>query len=80
MQRVLAIEERAGERMQELEVDEGTVLKRLHEVSVARREVEIRLSEAKFGEKQRVNREKRRLVEEAAKEQEQEGTEVKRKK
>ena len=72
--RVLAIEERAGEKMREFEVDEGTVLKRLHEVSVARREVEVRLSEAGFGDKQRTNREKRKLVEEAAMEQEQEET------
>ena len=70
VKRLQAIEAHTSSRMEKLEVEEGVALKRLQTVSVARREVELRLTESEFGERQRVNRAKRKLLEEAVREQE----------
>ena len=69
VKRLQAIEEHIGSKMEKLDVEEGVALKSLQTVSITRREVEVRLTESEFGERQRINREKRKLLEEAVREQ-----------
>ena len=78
VKRLQGIEALTGSKMEELETVEGIVLKRLQTVSMARREVEVRLTESEFGERQKINRAKRRILEDTL--QEQEEKEQKRKK
>lgn len=80
VKRLQAIEEHVSRKLDKFELEEGVVLKKLHPVSIARREVEVRLVENEFGEKQRINRAKRKLLEEAVREQDELERDTKKKK
>ena len=56
--RLKAIEEHVHVKMTEFETCEADALKLLKVVSVARREVEIRLNDSSFGEKRNINKRK----------------------
>ncbi|KAI6645836.1 ATP-dependent RNA helicase DDX49-like [Oopsacas minuta] len=80
VKRLLAIEKLISTKMEKFELQESVVLKKLQTVSIARREVEVRLKENEFGEKQRINKAKRKLLEDALREQDELESEIKRKK
>jgi len=58
IERLKAIEEHVHVKMTEFETSENDALKLLKVVSVARREVEIRLNDSSFGEKRQINKRK----------------------
>ncbi|TPX53203.1 hypothetical protein SeMB42_g00918 [Synchytrium endobioticum] len=59
---LLNIEQKINKKLVELKVSEDDVLNSLNEVSLARRKAMIKLMDDKFGERQKVNAEKHRIV------------------
>lgn len=57
------IEDRIGKQLTEYRVKEKDVLKLLVEVSMTRSQVEIQLDEEDFGEAEKINKRKHRLLE-----------------
>ena len=56
------IEDRVGKQLSEYRVKEKDVLKLLVEVSMTRSQVEIQLDEEDFGEAEKINKRKHRLL------------------
>jgi ATP-dependent RNA helicase DDX49/DBP8 len=57
------IEDRVGKQLMEYRVQEKEVLKLLVEVSMTRSQVEIQLDEEDFGEAEKINKRKHRILE-----------------
>lgn len=62
------IEDRIGKSLLEYRVKEKEVLKLLVEVSMTRSQVEIQLDEEDFGEAEKINKRKHRLLEQELRE------------
>ncbi|XP_065836432.1 probable ATP-dependent RNA helicase DDX49 [Oscarella lobularis] len=65
VKRIQAIEKRIGTTLTDYSVAEKDVLTLLNEVTIARREIELKLSKSSFGEKREINRQKRKFLEES---------------
>ncbi|TPX31431.1 hypothetical protein SmJEL517_g05230 [Synchytrium microbalum] len=61
---LLNIEQRMNKKLVELTIAEDDVLDSLNEVSLARRVAMMQLTDSKFGERQKINAEKQKLVKE----------------
>ena len=80
IERIKAIEERINTKLEEFETNETEAVKLLKAVSVVRREVELRLDDSNFGEKRKINKRKKRLLEKEAKDSKRNNPKTKRKK
>ena len=74
------IEERIDKQLTEYRVKEKDVLKLLVEVSMTRSQVEIQLDEEDFGEAEKINKRKHRILEQELREETSPRKEKKRKK
>lgn len=80
IERIKAIEERINTKLEEFETNETEAVKLLKVVSVVRREVELRLDDSNFGEKRKINKRKKRLLEKEVNNSKKNNSKMKRKK
>ena len=63
IERFKAVEETINTKVEEFDTNENDAVKLLKTISIVRREVELRLSDSNFGEKRKINKRKKQILE-----------------